>query len=289
MSKILKILKVAFIIIYIISIFILITINNKITVSYNIPTWIIPTIFFVSILYICLRYIYFIIKENNFEEEIILIFNHAFRTPLTNIIWHSKELEKNIPQNEKHLYLQNINNSANKILSIVDILIGIKDVKNTSGYFFEAISIREILEKSIKKYRDKINKKNINFQFSELKDIPLLTIDLNKISFVIDTVLENAVNYTKQNGRIIIDCISDSNKLILYISDDGIGLSYYDKFMIFSKFYRNKIAKLMNTDGIGLRLYLSRQIIKRHNGKIYAKSNGLNEGVTFFIEIPFNK
>ena len=45
----------------------------------------------------------------------------------------------------------------------------------------------------------------------------------------------------------------------------------------------------MNTDGLGLKLYLSRQIIKRHGGKIYAKSNGLNEGATFFIELPFQK
>jgi len=59
--------------------------------------------------------------------------------------------------------------------------------------------------------------------------------------------------------------------------------------MIFSKFYRGAQAKLMNTDGMGLKLYLSRQIIKRHHGKIYAKSNGKEEGSTFFIELPFNK
>lgn len=289
MSKILKPIRILLSIFYIILISFLMFKNEQIALFYDLPKWIIPSIFFVSIFYICYKYIVFKIKESELEEEMISIINHTFRTPLTSMTWYIKELEKNIPQNEKFLYLQNLNNGTNKLLSVVDILAGIKDVKNISGYFFEAISIREIVEKSIKKYRDKINKKNITFQVSTFKDIPLLTLDLNKISFVIDTIIENAIFYTKQDGKILIDCISNPKKLTLYISDTGIGLGHKDKIMIFSKFYRNEKAKLMNTDGMGLRLYLSRQIIKRHRGKIYAKSNGLNEGTTFFIELPFRK
>jgi len=263
--------------------------SSQIILLNNLPTWMIPSIFFITIFYICFRYIIFIAKKDNLENEMISIVNHSFRTPLTNIIWHIKELEKNIPLNEKLLYLQVINNESNKILGVVDVLVGIKNIKDISGYFFQAISIREIAEKSISKYRDKITKKNINFQVSTFKDIPLLTVDLKKISFVIDTIIENAISYTPKDGKILIDCISNNKKLVFYISDTGIGLSFIDKMMLFSRFYRNQKAKLMNTDGMGLRLYMSKQIIKRHGGKIYAKSNGLNEGTTFFIELPFHK
>jgi len=263
--------------------------KEQFVISYNLPTWIIPCVFFISIIYICYKYILLIATKDKLEEEIISIVNHTFRTPITSILWHIKELEKNIPQNEKLLYLQNINNNAGQVLSVVDILVGIKDVKNTAGYQFTAISIREIIEKSIKKYRDKINKKNISFQVSTFRDIPLLTLDLNKISFVIDALIENAIYYTKPNGKILIDCISNSKRLELFISDTGIGLDTIDKIRIFHKFYRNKRAKLMNTDGMGLKLYLSKEIIKRHHGKIYAKSNGIDEGSTFFIELPFRK
>ena len=289
MNKILKPLRILLSILYIIVIFFIILKREQISLSYNLPTWIIPSIFFISILYICYQYIILKIKEDKLEEEIISIINHTFRTPLTGMIWYLKELEKNIPQNERLSYLQNLNNETNKILSVIDVLVGIKNIKDTSGYSFEAVSIREIVEKSIKKYRDKINKKSITFQVSIFKDIPLLTVDLNKISFVIDTIIENAIYYTKQDGKILIDCITNPKKLTLFISDTGIGLSFINKIMIFSKFYRSKQAKLMNTDGMGLRLYLSRQIIKQHHGKIYSKSNGLNEGTTFFVELPFRK
>lgn len=289
MNKISRLIGILLTIVYIIFIFIIVLRNEQISSLYKIPSWVIPTIFFISIIYICYRYIILRIREDRLEKEIISIVNHTFRTPLTNIMWNTKELEKNLPQNEKFLLIQNLNNSANKILNVIEVLTGIKNVKDTSGYFFEAISIREIVEKSMKKYRDSITRKNISFQVSAFKDIPMLTLDLKKISFVIDAIIENALSYTKKDGKILIDCVSNHKKLIMYISDTGIGLDIIDKLRIFSKFYRSKKAKLMNTDGMGLKLYLSRQIIKRHGGSIYARSNGINEGTTFFIELPFKK
>jgi signal transduction histidine kinase len=186
-------------------------------------------------------------------------------------------------------YIQNITNSTEKILNIIDTLVGIKDIKNISSYYFEATSIREIIEKSIEKYKNELNSKNITFKVSSFQNIPLLSVDLKKISFVINSVIENSIKYTNKDGKIFIDCISDENKLTFFLSDNGIGLTIVDKIRIFSKFYRNKRALLMNTDGVGLSLYISRKIIKRHSGEIYAKSKGKNKGSTFFIEIPFSK
>jgi len=289
MNKIPKLVRITSLVLYIIFIFFLIFRNEYISSAHNLPNWIIPVVFFASVILICYKYILLKIKEDRMENEITTIVNHTFRTPITSIIWHIKELEKELTQNEKLLYLQNANNSASRLLSVVDIITGIKNISNASSYYFEAISIREIVEKSIKKYREKINKKNITFQVPTFKNAPLLTLDLNKISFVIDTIIENAIFYTKQDGKILIDCIYDSQKIILFISDTGIGLTFKDKMMIFSKFWRSKRAKLMNTDGMGLRLYLSKEIIKKHHGRIYAKSNGENEGATFFIELPFRK
>lgn len=237
--------------------------------------------------------IYQIIKayfsSKKLEHEFTSIVNHTFRTPITSVLWFVKEMEKEIPESEKRLYLQNIENSMNKILGIVDLFAGIKNIKDVSGYFFEATSLREVVEKSILKYREQINKKGLGFQVSTFKDVPLLTMDLKKISFVVDTLIENAILYTPKEGKILIDCIAKKDKLTLYISDTGIGLSFKDKMNIFSKFYRGNRATLLNTEGMGLRLYLSKIIIKRHGGKIHAKSKGIDQGTTFILELPFRK
>lgn len=232
----------------------------------------------------------FLSTNKKIEREFTSIVNHTFRTPLTRINWTTKELEKDLPREERLLYIQNINNASNKLLEIVDLIVGIKNIKNASDYVFTATSLRDITEKSITKYREEISKKNIIFKVSTFKDIPLLTADLKKISFAIDTVIENAMIYTPKDGKILIDCILKSkNKLLFYITDTGIGLNFYDKLRIFSKFYRSKKAILAYPDGMGLKLYLSKQIIDIHGGKIYAKSKGRNKGAVFFIELPLTK
>lgn len=285
--KTLKYLKIFFWLIYLLVISFLILKSNYLISTYNLPKSFFPTFYLINFLFIFYKYVVSKIKKENNEKNLLLIINHTFRTPLTNIIWIINELEKNISQNEKINYLQKMNNSASKVISILDIVAGINNIKNTSNYYFEAVSIREIIEESIKKNREAVNKKRITFQVSIFRSMPLLTIDLKKISFVIDTIIENAIAYTKQEGKIIIDCSSDNEKIKILISDTGIGLNFVDKIMIFSKFYRSQKAKRMNTDGVGLRLYLSKLIIKKHQGKIYFRSNGKDEGTTFFIELPF--
>lgn len=285
-----KFTKSLIILLYLFCIILLLFKPNYLDSLYTIPSWVIHLISYISILYFSFYFIKLSLSTDKIEHEFTSIVNHTFRTPLTRINWISKELERDMSQDEKLLYIQNLDNATNKLLEIVDLIAGIKDIKNTSGYVFVATSIRDVVEKSIIKYREEINKKNITFQVSTFKDIPLLTVDLKKISFTIDTLLENAIVYTPANGKILIDCILKSNnKLLFYISDTGMGLSFYDKMRIFSRFFRNKKAILAYPDGMGLRLYLSKQIIDRHGGKIYAKSKGRNKGAVFFIELPLNR
>lgn len=230
-------------------------------------------------------------KNRQVEHEFTSIINHTFRTPLTRISWISKELERpDISQNEKLLYIQNLNNATGKLLEIVDLIVGVKNTKETNKYVMVKTSFRSIVEKSIAKYREDINKKNILFKISSFEEIPLLVVDLSRISFTIDTLIENAIVYTPVNGSILIDCIiKKNNKILFYIADTGIGLSLRDKMKIFSIYYRGKRAILSHPDGMGLRLYLSRKIINKHKGVIYAKSKGKNKGSVFFIELPINK
>lgn len=226
-------------------------------------------------------------NEHKDERDFISVVNHAFRTPLTRISWITKELEKDdISKNQKLLYLQGIENGTEKILRMIDSIVGIRDINKKSGYDFKSTSIREIVENSISKYREKINEKNISFKIETFKDIPSITLDLNKISFALGEIIENAINYSPKKGSVEITPEMKNNKIILTIKDEGIGLNKKDKIKIFTKFYRSKEAKLLNTDGIGLSLYLSKQIIKKHKGKIYAKSEGLKKGTIFTVELP---
>ena len=284
-----RLIKGVLLVVYLLVVVYLFSINSNLSITHHFPIWIIPIITFLSIILIGNYYTNLSLNNDKLEFEFTSIVNHAFRTPLTRINWLIKELQKDLPTPEKLLYLQGAENATTRVIEIVDIIAGIQNMNNKSGYFFEATSFRDIIEKSISKYREKINEKNITFKVSTFKDIPLLTLDTKKISFVIDVLIENAIFYTPKDGKILVDSILRSNKIIFYITNTGLGLSFSDKLRIFSKFYRSKKAKLMNTDGLGLGLYLSKIIIARHHGKIYARSKGRDKGSAFFIELPFSK
>lgn len=274
---------------YIFGLFYLAISNTKITTLLNLPTLVIPIITFLGIILLIARYTALYMKVHRTEYEFTSIVNHTFRTPLTSVLWFTKEMEKDITQNERLTYLQKINNSVSKVLDLVDMIAGIKDIKDTKSYDFKATSIRSIVEEVMSKYREAITKKNLDFQISSFKEIPLLTMDLKKITFVIETIVENAVMYTPANGKVLIDAALGKKNITIFTVDSGIGLSWFEKRKIFAKFFRGKKATLMNPDGMGIKLYLSEKIVWRHGGKIYAKSGGRNKGTTFFVELPFSQ
>ena len=287
MEKFWQFIKAFLVVLCLFAVFYLAFRYEYLSLMLGIPYWVIPFLAFILILYVGFSFVDLYLNKNEVEQEFTTIVNHTFRTPLTRINWITKELEKDLPQNERLTYTQNLSNATSRLVEIVDLIAGIKSINDKTGYTFEATSLRDIVEKSIVKYREDINKKNLKFQVPTFKDIPLLTADLKKITFVVDSIIENAIVYTPQNGTIVIDCVSKQGKLVLAVADSGPGLSLQDKFKIFSKFFRAKKATLIYPDGMGLRLYLSKQIVARHHGKIYAKSKGKDKGTTMFIELPY--
>lgn len=251
----------------------------------NINAWDVVVLAIVAYVFFVLYKLYS--KTKKTEYEFTSIINHTFRTPLIRINWSAKELANiNLTREERDSHVGNISNATSRLLEIIDLIVGAGDVKDSGVYVLKETSFRDIVEKSIEKYRLEINKKNLVFKVSSFTDIPFIIIDKDKISFVIDTLIENAIIYTKSNGGITIDCILKKDKLLFYVADTGIGLSFFDRFKIFKKFYRGSRALASYPDGMGLRLYLSKNIIEKHKGCIYAKSKGKNKGTVFFVELP---
>ncbi|MCC6323173.1 HAMP domain-containing histidine kinase [Candidatus Nomurabacteria bacterium] len=289
MNKFKHILSGFLVTIYLLALMYAILNNDEISAYFNLSLTIIPSISLISVLLIGINYTRLFFKIDRLEFEFTSIVNHAFRTPLTRIMWLVKELEKELPHEQRLLFLQNVENTTSRVIGIVDLIAGMKEASNPFGYVFQAVSIREMIEKSIEKHREAVKQKNISFQVSTFKDIPLLTLDIKKISFVFDVLVENAVFYTPKDGHINIDCIAKKNKIVFFVSDSGLGLTFMEKFRVFSKFYRSEKARLMNTDGMGLGLYLAKIIVERHKGSIYVESKGRDKGATFYVELPYGK
>jgi signal transduction histidine kinase len=99
-------------------------------------------------------------------------------------------------------------------------------------------------------------------------------------------MVDNAIGYTPLGGIVKISLRRTGRNTVCSITDTGIGMSKEDLPLIFSKFYRGKEARSTDTEGLGIGLYIAREIVNRHKGKMWAESDGANKGSTFSFSLP---
>jgi PAS domain S-box-containing protein len=112
-----------------------------------------------------------------------------------------------------------------------------------------------------------------------------INADRDKISSVISNLISNAVKYSPDGKRIEIDCHISGNNAVVSVKDEGIGIKPQDLTQIFDRYYRVETNNTKHIAGFGIGLYLSAEIIKRHDGEIWAESES-GKGSTFYFSLP---
>ncbi len=223
------------------------------------------------------------IRYDHFQQEFLTIALHKFRTPLTGIKWAAKSLLKPMTSTELTYISQEINNAGERLIEIVEILSHIEGIENTRTNKFEAVSVREIVEKSAAKYSQKIEEKNLTFAIEIPSTLPLVILDKLKIEFVLEILIENAITYTPKDGRIGIAAIRKGDFIEIMVSDSGIGIVPRERRQLFRQFYRGDKAKTTDTEGMGLGLYIAKRIVLQNHGTISVRSAGRDKGAMFTV------
>lgn len=249
----------------------------------------IPVVSFIVIVAI----FYFIwrdeVEKDMAREEFVAVITHKFRTPLTGVKWAIEALRNDVTEQQKQDILVHMENSNQRLLEIVDLMVGFAQFDKHLDYAYEATSLREIVDVTLQKYGDQIRAKNVNFQINSLPSMPLVVIDKRKIQFVVDMLVDNALKYTPTGGLITVNFIQNRNRLALSVHDSGIGIRWSDRGNVFKKYYRSRDAKLAHTEGMGLGLYTAKTIVEKHHGKIWFDSKGTGKGTTFYISFKIKQ
>lgn len=223
-------------------------------------------------------------KERS-REEFVSVITHKFRTPLTGVKWAIEMLRNNITEQQKQDILAHMENSNQRLMEIVDLMVGFAQFDKHLEYAYENTSLRVIVDASLQKFGDQMRAKNVNFKIESAPSLPLVVIDKRKFQFVVDMLMDNAIKYTPAGGLITIGFSSDKNHLALSIHDTGIGIKWADRGNVFKKYYRSRDAKLTHTEGMGLGLYTAKTIVEKHHGRIWFDSKGSGKGTTFYISL----
>jgi len=226
------------------------------------------------------------------KSEFISIAAHQLRTPLSAIKWAIKmvldgDVGKLNKEQEEVLFKGYASNE--RIIKLVNDMLDVSRIEEGRfNYEFKKDNFIELLEIAVEHIEALMKRKKIKLKIEHPKKLPLVRMDKEKILIAIENLLENAVEYTLPGGEIKIT-VEDGAKFIRFkIQDSGVGVPKQDQEKLFSKFFRASNVIRMQTDGSGLGLFIVKNVIQKHNGKLNFSSEE-GKGTEFVFTIPIGK
>ncbi len=224
------------------------------------------------------------------KSEFITIASHQLRTPLSAIRWTFENLLKEglgkLTAEQKKIIQEGII-SCQRMTQVLNIFLDTARIEE-GRYLrkFTFCNIEKIIEEIIKSYQDEIQKKEIKFEFQILNPkLPKVKIDPEPMTLVIQSLLDNAIRYTPEGGIVSMNLKLAEKEIVFSIQDTGIGIKENEKENVFKKFFRGSNALRINPEGNGLNLFIAKNIIEAHGGKIWFESEE-KRGTTFYFTLP---
>ncbi len=233
------------------------------------------------------------LSEKESTKSLVTDISHQLKTPVAALKTCFEILQKDdLLDNEREEFSMRcsmqLNGLENLMLSLINISrmeIGMIDIKK------ENASIFDTLVESVNRVYLKAEDKQISIEVDCEDNIEKLSIphDRKWISEAFINILENAIKYSASNTSIIISIVERTSFLRIEITDNGIGIPKEEYNNVFKRFYRVQSEDVNKQSGSGIGLYLTREIITRHNGTISVSSkyNKDNHGSTFTIQLPY--
>ncbi|MDD5415861.1 MAG: PAS domain S-box protein [Candidatus Daviesbacteria bacterium] len=225
---------------------------------------------------------------NQAKDEFVSLASHELRTPLSAVAWSLERLfeDQNLYSNSQKKSLDKIYKQTQNMIELTSNLLTTTKIElGVHSYTHEKIDPIEIASNVIENLKDRIKDKKIKFNFFFDKDIKPYKTYSNAIYIILRNLLSNAVKFTSSGGWIRLKIQKLDDKLILQVTDSGIGIPRSAQEKIFQKIYRANNVK-NRVEGTGLGLYITKAMVNYLKGNIIVESK-VNKGSTFMVMLPF--
>jgi len=232
-------------------------------------------------------------KEERERRLFVSNVSHELRTPLTSVKSYLEALDEGaLSEPVAPDFIKVSLDETNRMMRMVTDLLHLSRIDNATSHLdVELINFTAFITFILNRF-DQIRGQDEEKKYELVRDYPItsvwIEIDTDKMTQVIDNILNNAIKYSPDGGKITVTMKTTDDQMILSISDQGLGIPKQDLPRIFDRFYRVERARSRAQGGTGLGLAIAKEIIKQHKGFIWAKSE-YGMGSTFTIVLPYDK
>lgn len=228
-------------------------------------------------------------QDEQRKNDFIAMVSHELKTPLTSMKGYIQVMQLKAKGNDNGFVVKALDGAERQITKMTNMINGFLNISRfESGKMFmdlQRIEFSAIVEEIIEEYTT--TGSNHEISYSGEPGL-LINADRNKLGHVINNLIGNAVKYSPINSKIFIECLARDQDAIFIIKDQGMGIPKEDLPKLFERFYRVESSQMATVSGFGIGLYLSSEIVARHNGRIWVESE-IGEGSTFYFSIPLDQ
>jgi two-component system phosphate regulon sensor histidine kinase PhoR len=238
--------------------------------------------------------LYFIIRQKKISEmksDFINNMTHEFKTPIATIslaadtITNSKVI--NDEASIRH-FIGMIKKENSRMNKKVETILQIASLdKNEIEFKYENVSLHTIIEHVLETIEIQVHQRNGKINLNLNSEEPYIFGDYEHLTDLVNILLDNAIKYSPDLPEITISTRNSEKGIILYVEDEGIGMTKAVQSKIFERFYRQNSGNVHDVKGFGLGLNYARSIIEAHKGRIHVFSEP-GKGSRFEIFLPFN-
>jgi PAS domain S-box-containing protein len=222
------------------------------------------------------------------KDEFISLAGHELKTPLTSLKGYAQLLRRKIEQGDKvdyPFFLRRIDMQIDKLTKLVGDLLDVSRAQTGKLNYTEEVFALDELVEEIRETLQEGSRHQLLFE----KRTPLQVYgDRDRIGQVLINLLNNAIKYSPRSDKIIIRTEQENGEAVVSVQDFGIGIAEEDQDKVFERFYRVHESDQKIFPGLGIGLYISHEIIQRHSGNLWVKSNK-GAGSTFGFRLPLHR
>jgi two-component system phosphate regulon sensor histidine kinase PhoR len=222
------------------------------------------------------------------RQDFVANVSHELRTPLTTIKGYAETLlEGALKEDVAFQFVQVIKRHTDRLTKIVEDLLMLSKIESKEFQLkIEFISLPDFINDVIDFVKEAAEKKEISISQSKITSSQAVGADRNYLEQIFINLLDNAIKYTHEGGKVTISAIEkDKREIQFSIEDDGMGIPREDIPRIFERFYRVDKGRSQELGGTGLGLSIVKHLVQAHGGRVWVESQ-LGEGSTFYFTLP---